>query len=88
MLTFESRCLWVFIHLFIYLFVRESKRTFNTDGVKEMTRPMHCEWIPRPTTTQEWIENCQYIYNIGIIALYLLSINKKRKKETNKQTNK
>ena len=30
---------------FIYLFVSESKRTFNTDGVKEMTGSMLCEWI-------------------------------------------
>ena len=31
--------------LFIYLFVCESKRTFNTDGVREVTRSMLCEWI-------------------------------------------
>ena len=31
--------------LFIYLFVHESKRTFNTDGVKEVTRSMLCEGI-------------------------------------------
>ena len=31
--------------LYFIFFVREPKMTFNTDGVKEITRSMNCEWI-------------------------------------------